>query len=78
MRITLLLCCLIVSYGCKEPQQPTTTGSAAMAAASDLSSQVIQRHLAELSDDKYEGRMPCMDGGIKAYKSLIFALMYLS
>ena len=70
MRITLLLCCLIVSYGCKEPQQPTTTGSAAMAAASDLSSQVIQRHLAELSDDKYEGRMPCMDGGIKAYKYL--------
>ena len=55
---------LIVLFSACKDTQPTTSKAASYDSAEvALKTETIRRHLAELSSDKYEGRMPCMDGG---------------
>lgn len=44
-------------------EQVVTISSTPTLPKSPLNTQTIQKHLAELSADKYEGRMPCTEGG---------------
>ena len=70
--LAILLVAGTILISCKnEPAtNPSEADIADNSSTQQLSAQTIQKHLAELSSDAYQGRMPCTEGGIKTYKYL--------
>ena len=67
----LIAAAAILAIGCKSVTAMHNADTSSDATtASGLNSETIRKHLAELSSDAYQGRMPCTEGGIKTYKYL--------
>jgi len=67
--IYLIICC--ISLGCSNPNSKTNPNEASVKSKIEIDTLTIQKHLHELSHDRYEGRMPCSPGGIKTTEYLV-------